>query len=157
MALTAAARSGPVSANVPSKSNSTARLVTPAAQEIVDVAVAPEPVLAGKRVVSHADQLVRSEHRVAREARELGGLDEAQIVVRAAWQQAQHIFGADDREEIRLRVAVDRRKENLAARADEPCAGRHHARRLGHVLEKLHARNDIERGGMLRRILLGAR
>src|SRR5205814_9189194 len=101
MAFTAAARSGAVSANVPSKSNSAARLVTHAAQKIVDVAVAPEPVLACKRVVSHADQIERSQHRLAREARELGRLDEAQIVVSAARQQAQHIFGADGREEVR--------------------------------------------------------
>src|SRR5438132_329178 len=50
MAFTAAAKSGAVSAKVPSKSNSTARLVTHAAQEIVDVAVALEQVHAGDDV-----------------------------------------------------------------------------------------------------------
>src|SRR3954452_19319807 len=68
MAFTAAARSGAVSANVPSKSKSTARLVTHAAQEVVDVAVAPEAVFARERVVGHADQLDRPERRGARVA-----------------------------------------------------------------------------------------
>src|SRR6266850_2248243 len=54
IALTAAARSGAVSAKVPSKSNSTARLVTHAAQEVIDVAVALEPVTLPERVVGHA-------------------------------------------------------------------------------------------------------
>src|SRR5438445_136758 len=61
MALTAAARSGAVSASVPSKSNSAARagrlLVTHAAQEIVDVAVALEAVAPAERAVGHAEQL----------------------------------------------------------------------------------------------------
>src|SRR2546428_808342 len=61
MRLMAAARSGAVSAKVPSKSNSAARagrlLLTHAAQEIVDVAVASEPVALRQRVVGHADQL----------------------------------------------------------------------------------------------------
>src|SRR5438067_2431947 len=88
MVFTAEARSGALSANVPSKSNSTARvLVTHAAQEIVDVAVAPEPILARERVVGHADELGAAQPGVSSEARELSGLDEAQVVVRAAWPQ----------------------------------------------------------------------
>src|SRR3954465_9854091 len=82
MVLTAAARSGAVSANVPSKSNSAALLVTRAAQEIVDVAVGFQPVTLGERVIGHADQLGGAQARVAREARKLGGLDEALVVVR---------------------------------------------------------------------------
>src|SRR2546430_3647349 len=108
MVFTAEARSGAVSANVPSKSNSTARvLVTHAAQEIVDVAVAPQPVLARERVVGHADELRAAQPGVASEARELRGLDEAQVVVRAARQQAQDVLRADDRKQIGLGVAVD--------------------------------------------------
>src|SRR5690348_15917962 len=100
MALTAAARSGAVSAKVPSKSNSAARLVTHAAQEVIDVAVAPETVFTRERVVGHADQLDRPQRCGAREARELGGLDEAQVVVCAARQQAQDVLGAYHGEEI---------------------------------------------------------
>src|SRR5689334_7396464 len=101
MAFTAAARSGAVSANVPSKSNSTARvLLTHAAREIVDVAVAPEAVLARERVVGHADELGGAKARVARVARELRGLDEAQVVVRAARQEPQDVLGADHGEEV---------------------------------------------------------
>src|SRR6476661_2126772 len=87
MAFTADARSGAVSANVPSKSKSTARLVTHAAQEVVDVAVAPEAVFTRERVVSHAHELHWKEGRGAREARELGRLDEAQVIVGAARQE----------------------------------------------------------------------
>src|SRR5690349_7331576 len=111
MAFTAAARSGAVSANEPSKSNSTARvLVTHAAREIVDVAVASEAVLARERVVGHADQLRRAQSRLARVARELRGLDEAQVIVRAARQEPQDVLRADDGEEIGLRVAIDGRE-----------------------------------------------
>src|SRR4051812_38705028 len=99
MAFNAAARSGAVSANVPSKSNRTAWLVTRAAQEIVDVAVRLQPVALGKRVVSHTDQLGDAQAGLAREARQLGGLDEALVVVRAPRQQPQYVFGADHRKE----------------------------------------------------------
>src|SRR4051812_7926930 len=125
MALTAAARSGAVSANVPSKSNSAALLVTRAAQEIVDVAVGFQPVTLGERVVGHADQLGGAQARVAREARELGGLDEALVVVRPLGQEPQDVFGTDHGEEIRLRIAVDRGKKYLAAGTHQACAGRH--------------------------------
>src|SRR3954465_10471388 len=103
IALSAAARSGAVSAKVPSKSNSAALLVTQAAQEIVDVAVRFQPIALAERVVGHADQLRGAQARIAREARELGGLDEALVVVRSLGQQPQDVFGADYGEEIRLR------------------------------------------------------
>src|SRR3954470_13607345 len=88
MRLTAAARSGAVSASVPSKSNSTARLVTNAAQEVVHVAIAPETVLPGKRVVGHADQLGRAQAGFAAPRGQLRGPDQALVVVRTAGQQA---------------------------------------------------------------------
>src|ERR1051325_6327249 len=156
MVLTAAARSGAVSANVPSKSKSTARLVTHAAQEIVDVAVAPEPVLARERVVGHADELDREQARFARVARQLGRLDEAQVVVRAARKEAKDVFGADHGEEIRLRVAVDGGEEDLAAGPHEARAGGDDARRLRHVLEEFHAGDDVEGTGMTLGVVLGA-
>src|SRR5258708_34563952 len=99
MALTAAARSGAVSANVPSKSNSAARagrlLLTHAAQEIVDVAVALEPVAAAERGIGHADQLGAVQAGVARPARQPRRPDEAQVVMPAARQQAQQEPGAE--------------------------------------------------------------
>src|SRR6267143_7291732 len=145
MALTAAARSGAVSANVPSKSNSTARvLVTHAAREIVDVAVAPEAIFSPERVISHADELGGAKPRLAREARELRGLDEAQVIVRAARQEPQDVLRADDGEEIGLRVAVDGGEEHLAAGAHQLRAGRDDVRGLRYVLEKLHAGDHIE-------------
>src|SRR5438105_6312360 len=161
MALTAAARSGAVSASVPSKSNSAARagrlLVTHAAQEIVDVAIALEPVAAAERVVGHADELGAAQARVARPARKLRGLDEAQVVVRAARQQAQEVFGADYREKIALRIAVDGREEHVPARPHQARAGGDHGCRLGNVLEELHAGHDIESAGMAPGIVLRSR
>src|SRR5260221_13294129 len=114
--LTAAARSGGVWANVPSKSNSAARagrlLLTHAAQEIVDVAVALEPVAAAERVIGHADQLGALQAGVARPARQLRRLDEAQVVMRATRQEAQQGLGSDHREQIALRIAIDGREKH---------------------------------------------
>src|SRR5260221_4508455 len=110
MALTAAARSGAVSANVPSKSNSAARggrlLLTHAAQEIVDVAVALEPVAAAERAIGHADQLRAVQAGVARPARPLRGRDEWQVVVRAARQESQQGPGPDHGEHIPRPIAI---------------------------------------------------
>src|SRR5205085_2338122 len=125
-------------------------------QEIVDVAVAPEPVLARERVVGHADELHAAQARRARMARELGRLDETQIVVRAARQQAKDVLGADDGEEIGLRVAVDRGEEDVAAGPHEPRAGGDDARGLRHVLEELHAGNDVEGARVARGVVLRA-
>src|SRR5258706_3255738 len=95
--LTAAARSGAVSANVPSRSNRTARpdllRLTNASQQVVDVAVRAEPVAPGDGVVGHADQLVRPQPARAAIARELGGLAAAQGVVRALRQEAEQVLG----------------------------------------------------------------
>src|SRR5687767_2422966 len=155
MRFTAAARSGAVSASVPSKSNRTARLdIAAAAQKIVDVAVAPEPIALADRVVGHADELLGPQPAGAGVARELGGLDEAQIVVRAPGQKLQHVLGADDREEVGLGIAVDGGKEYLPARAHEARAGRDHALGLRHMLQQLHARDDIELARVHRRIFL---
>src|SRR5689334_6361084 len=100
MVLTAAARSGAVSANVPSKSNNAALLVTHAAEEVVHVAVRFQFVALGERVVGHADQLRHPQARVASEARELGGLDESLVIVRSLRQQAQDVLRAYHCEEI---------------------------------------------------------
>src|SRR5881628_3297265 len=118
MRFTAVARSGAVSASVPSKSNSTARLgIARAAQEVVHVAVAPQAVALRERVVAHADELFRAQAARTAPARELGRLDEAQVVVRALGQKLEHVLRADHREQIRLRIAVDGGEEHLPARA----------------------------------------
>src|SRR5258708_9150294 len=99
MALTAAARSGAVSANVPSKSNSAARagrlLLTHAAQEIVDVAVALEAVAAAERGVGHAHPLRAAPAPPAAPTRGLPRLDEAQVGMPAPRQQAHQALGPD--------------------------------------------------------------
>src|SRR3989442_13322257 len=128
--LIAAARSGAVSAKVPSKSNSTARLgVTQAAQKIIYVAIPSQAILPGDRVVGHADQLLGAQAAVAAPVRELRGLHEAQVVVRAFRQQLQDVLGADHGEQVGLGIAVDGREEYLPAGPYQPRARRHHARR----------------------------
>src|SRR5258705_13961826 len=63
--LTAGGRWGAVSANVPSRSNRTARpgllRLTNASQQVVDVAVRAEPVAPRDGVIGHADELVRTQ------------------------------------------------------------------------------------------------
>src|SRR5690348_5143400 len=84
MLFSAAARSGAVSASVPSKSKRTARKLEHAAHQVVHIGIRPEAVLPRERVVGHAQHLFRTQPGLAREARQLRGLDEAQVVVRAA-------------------------------------------------------------------------
>src|SRR5688572_11314909 len=118
MRFTAAARSGAVSASVPSKSKSTARLgITRASQEVVHIAVAPEAVAAGDRVVAHSDELIGAKPGGAAPARKLRRLDEALVVVRAFRQQAEHVLRADHGEKIRLGIAVDGGEKGLPVRA----------------------------------------
>src|SRR5688572_5776632 len=135
MRFTAAARSGAVSASVPSKSKSTAPLfIAGAAHEIVHVAVDAEAVASRDGVVRHADQLFGAQSRRPRPARKLRGLDEALVVVRPFGKETEQVFGAHDSEEIGLRIAVDGGKEDPPARPHEARASAHHARRLRNVL-----------------------
>src|SRR5581483_9663948 len=60
-------------------------------------------------------------------------------------------------EEIGLRITVDGREEHLAAGTRKARACRDHRRRLRHVLEELHAGDDIECRRMLLGILLRTR
>src|SRR5690349_8904747 len=118
MRFTAAARSGAVSANVPSKSKSTAftaelRVKRRSARDS-SRRYRAQAVALRDRVVGHTDQLLGTQCGIAGIARELRGLDEAHVVVRAAGQQAQDVLGADHREEVGLRIAVDRREEHLS-------------------------------------------
>src|SRR5882672_866223 len=95
--LRARARSGAVSANVPSRSNRTAR--TPfsftaaspahAVHQIVDAGIAAERIDLGERVVRHADDLAHFQPGFAAVARELRGLDELQVIVGALGQELQ--------------------------------------------------------------------
>src|SRR2546430_1187895 len=127
---TSAARSGAVSARVPSKSNSTALGVTQAAQEVVDVAIGSEAILPGDRAVGHADQLVWPQAAVPAPACELRGLHEAQVIVGAFREQLQDVLGADHGEEVRLGIAVDGREKYLPAGPHQLRTRGDHARRL---------------------------
>ena len=80
-------------------------------------------------------------------AAELRGADEARPVVRAPRQQAQHVLGAQDREQVRLRVAVDRGEDERRRRAWPARARGDDPRGSRHVLEHLHAGDDVERRG----------
>src|SRR6267142_2959120 len=150
MRFSARPRSGAVSAKVPSRSNRTTR--TPfsftaaspahAVDQVVDRGIGAERVDAAERVVAHADDFAYLEPCPAAMARELRGLDELHVVVRSLGKELQHVLRADDRKGVGLEVAVDRRKKYSAAFPRELGAGAHRARRVGHVLEQLHAGDD---------------
>ena len=52
---------------------------------------------------------------------ELGRLDELGVVMRAARQQLEDVFGADDCKQVRLGVAIERGEENMSSGFDELC------------------------------------
>ena len=85
-------------------------------QQVVDVAIPAQSIRAREGVVGHALDLERPEAGVAAPAHQLGRADEARVVVRSLGQQLEQVLGADDREQVGLRVAIDRRKERLSAR-----------------------------------------
>ena len=83
--------------------------------EVVDVGVAAQPVATGQRVVAHADHFVRFEADALGPAREFRRLDELGVVMSSAWQHLEDVFGADDCEQVRFRVAIEGREKNVAA------------------------------------------
>ena len=103
----------------------------------------------GEGVVAHADDLVQVEPRLARIARQLARPDELCVLVRATRQEVQHVLRANDREQERLRIAIDRREEDPAAGPGQGSAGGDAPGRIRHVLEHLHAGDDIEGGRTL--------
>src|SRR5687767_4012243 len=111
MALTARARSGAVSAKVPSRSKRTASIIS-----------------AREGVVAHAGHAGHGQRGLAAHCADLGGLEELRVIVRAARQEPENVLCADNREKIRLRIAVDRREKNPAAGSYE-IAARAHRRR----------------------------
>ncbi|MCY1442151.1 hypothetical protein D9M71_585030 [compost metagenome] len=62
----------------------------------------------------------------------------------AARQQLHDVFGADDGEQVRLRIAVDGREEHLAAGLDHAEAGTDDRRRVWHVLKHFQAGDHVE-------------
>src|SRR4051812_142125 len=76
--------------------------------------------------------------------------------MRAARQKPQDVLGAEHGEEIRLRIAIDRREEYLAAATHQPGAGSDHGCGFGYVLEELHAGDDVEGARMFGGVFLGA-
>jgi hypothetical protein len=94
--------------------------------------------------------------RGAQPARQFGRADELRVAMRAAWQQAHHVLGADDRERERLRRAIERRDEQASARHEQGGAGAQHRGRIGHVFEHLHAGDHVEARGLRGRERFGA-
>src|ERR1700682_2886704 len=90
--------SGAVSASVPSRSKSTAS-ITHGPQEIVHVHVASQRIDLGDGIVGHAGEVRDPQPATAAGPRELGGPDEAGVLVRALRKQAEDVLGAHDREE----------------------------------------------------------
>src|SRR5690349_6511721 len=119
----AAARSGAVSASVPSRSNSTARTgssrglaseVTAERRNVVDRRIGLETISLGDRVVGHADERVGLEAGAPRESGQLRRLEEASVVVRALRKEPEQVFPADHREQIGLGIAIDGREHDEA-------------------------------------------
>src|SRR6266567_9345082 len=104
--FTAAARSDAVSASVPSRSKSTARTGSGRASFALDIAaercdvidrrIGFEPVRLGERVIGHPDQIVGFKAGAPAESGQLGRFDKTRVVVRAAWQESQDVFAAND-------------------------------------------------------------
>ena len=88
--------------------------------------------------------------------RELRGLEEFRVIVRAARQQAQDVFGADHREQVGLGVAIDGGKKHLSARFDQLRAGADRAGRIGHVFQHFHAGERVVLSGLALRQRFGA-
>ncbi len=64
--------------------------------------------------------------------------------MRARRNELHHVLGADDREQERLEIAVDRGDEHRSAGLHQLCERADRGIGVGHVLQHLHARNDIE-------------
>src|SRR3954471_12692419 len=125
--LTVRVMSGAVSASVPSRSKSTARiaasgLVTRRPEQVVHVHVAAQRIAARERVVGHAGEVEDAQPRFTAGARKLRGPDEACELVGSTRQQAQDVFGSDDGEGERLCIAVDGGEEDQAAGFHQPRA-----------------------------------
>src|SRR6185295_9247821 len=109
---------GAVSASVPSRSKSTAAMASSAmarAHQIVHVHIPAQRIDLGDRIVGHAREVGDLEAGGAAVARQLRGPYEARVLMGALGEQAQDVFGADDREEEGLGIAVDGGKEHPAA------------------------------------------
>src|SRR5678815_4302911 len=127
MMFTVRAMSGAVSASVPSRSKRTAS-TTARSQQVIHVHVPTQRIDLRERVVRHAGEVEDLEPGVAACARELRWTDEARVFVGALRQQVQHVLRADDGEEKRLRVAIDRGEEHETARLHELRARPHDRR-----------------------------
>src|SRR5690348_8294351 len=86
ISFTVCAMSGAVSASVPSRSKSTASNM-PRSQQVIHVHVAAQRIDLRERVVRHAREVEHFQSRITACARELGGADEAGVLVRALGQQ----------------------------------------------------------------------
>src|SRR5690606_33909775 len=93
--LVARARSGAVSASVPSRSRRTASIIAAnCVNEVIDVGVAAERIVFGERVVVHAGEFSDVQAGFAAGAGQLGGFDELGVVVRTFGQQFEYVFCA---------------------------------------------------------------
>jgi len=104
-----------------------------------------EPIAPVQRVVRHSDQCVGLEAGAARQCRDFGGLEEARIFMRAARKQLQHVLCAENREQIRFWITIDGREDDPPIAPSQPRTRSDGRPGVRHVLEKLHAGNDVER------------
>ncbi|MNU60219.1 hypothetical protein D3C71_494040 [compost metagenome] len=81
--------------------------------------------------------------------------DQLFILMRAAGQPAQDIFGGEDRECAGLQRAVDRRHEHQAAGAHHGGAGGEEQVHIGNMFDDFHVEDDVECFSRLGKILGG--
>jgi hypothetical protein len=131
--------SGAVSSRVPS---------------VIDAGVHRQPRPAGERVVIEAGDVDDCETRCSRPLPQLRRADEFLVRVGTRGQQPQHVLGADDRQRIGFQGAIQRGDENVAPGFDQSTQRRDHGGGIRHVLEHLHAGDDVVFAGVRQGVCL---
>src|SRR5665213_2338656 len=155
--LTMRAMSGPVSSNVPSRSSNTAASGVAGfkrrstgqmkMRHIVDAGIGADAGRARERIEFDAADIAQLQSVRAGQPRQLGGTYQARVLVRAARDQIEQVLRADDREQKRAQIAVDGGDHQFAARTQQRADRGQQQRRTRHVLDELHAGDQIERTG----------
>src|SRR5690554_5922119 len=149
-------KSGAVSIRVPSRSNSTAEgfwsvfTNIPRVHQVVDVDITAQLVAFGDGVVGHTGKLAHVQPGVAQVVGHFRGPDELLPLVGALGQHVQHVFRAHNGKQEGLRVAVDGRHKQVAARAQHGRARLDDRARVRNVLQHFQAGDGVVLAGMFR-------
>ena len=126
-----------------------------AVNDVIHIAIGAEGVALRERVVVHADEFGRAQTVGPAGRGELGGADEARVIVGALGQQLEDVLRADDREQVGLGIAVDRGEERMPAGLEQLRASGDRAGRRGHMLEQFHAGHHVIRARAARGQVFG--